>query len=231
MTKLTLGVTVLGTMLLPCLYATSANAQATRTFVSGVGNDADPCSRTAPCRTFAGAINKTFINGEINCLDPGGYGTVTITKSITIDCHEIFASILASGTNGININVAAGNANDPLRTVRLRNLNINGTGASGTVGTRTGLVGINIISAAAVFIEDMLVTDFTQQGIKDARNGAGELFISNTTVRNNTGGNIDIRPIGGGALGATLDRVTTSNAGSFGVTRHSGQSRAAPRPS
>src|SRR3989454_12741138 len=83
-------------------FASLAQAQATRTWVSGVGDDANPCSRTAPCKTFAGAISKTARNGEINCLDPGGFGAVTITKSITIDCHEGFASILNAGTNGVN---------------------------------------------------------------------------------------------------------------------------------
>ena len=82
----TLSALICGTAVGLILSAAPASAQATRTFVSGVGNDADPCSRTAPCRTFAGAIVKTFINGEINCLDPGGYGAVNITKSITIDC-------------------------------------------------------------------------------------------------------------------------------------------------
>src|SRR3954465_15178114 len=91
-------------LLLPFISAAPAQAQASRTWVSGVGDDANPCSRTAPCKTFAGAISKTVINGEINCLDPGGFGAVTITKSITIDCHEVFASILNSGTNGVIIN-------------------------------------------------------------------------------------------------------------------------------
>src|ERR1051325_4067484 len=88
-----------------CLACGSvAQAQATRTWVSGVGDDLNPCSRTAPCKTFAGAISKTFINGEINCLDPAGYGTVTVTKSITIDCEDTQGSILASGvTNAIGI--------------------------------------------------------------------------------------------------------------------------------
>src|ERR1041385_230565 len=88
--------------------ATLANAQATRTWVSGVGNDADPCSRTAPCKTFAGAISKTASGGEINCTDPGGFGAVTITKSITIDCGGTFGSILAAGTNGVNVSTTAG---------------------------------------------------------------------------------------------------------------------------
>src|SRR6202008_2476547 len=85
------------------LFAMSApaHAQAPRTWVSGVGDDANPCSRTAPCKTFAGAISKTAVNGEINCLDPGGYGAVTITKSITIDCEDTQGSILAAGTTGV----------------------------------------------------------------------------------------------------------------------------------
>ena len=66
-----------------------AHAQATRTWVSGVGDDANPCSRTAPCKTFAGAISKTAAGGEINVLDPGGFGAVTITKSITISSRGL----------------------------------------------------------------------------------------------------------------------------------------------
>src|SRR3984893_7373441 len=139
--------------------ATMAHAQATRTWVSGVGDDLNPCSRTAPCKTFAGAISKTFINGEIDCLDPGGYGAVTITKSITIDCTGTFGSILASGTTGVVINIPVG-ATDPFRTVRLRGLSINGSGASGTVGTRTGVRGVRILDAPVVEIEDTVITDF-----------------------------------------------------------------------
>src|SRR5919108_2810155 len=102
-------------------------AQASRTWVSGVGDDVNPCSRTAPCKTFAGAISKTAVNGEINCLDPGGFGAVTITRSITIDCHEVFASILNAGTNGVNITFDNFTAVGEVRkTVRLRNINFNG---------------------------------------------------------------------------------------------------------
>src|SRR5436853_966367 len=87
---------------LPLLLAVPADAQATRTWVSGVGDDVNPCSRTAPCKTFAGAISKTAASGIINCLDPGGFGAVTITKSITIDCEETLGGLLAAGTNGVN---------------------------------------------------------------------------------------------------------------------------------
>src|SRR3954469_18268089 len=114
------------------LFAISApaHAQATRTWVSGTGNDADPCSRTAPCKTFAGAISKTAINGIINCIDSGAYGGVTIVQSITIDCHDVFASVLNAkeGVNGIVINIPTGDPNDTWRTVRLRNVDISGSG-------------------------------------------------------------------------------------------------------
>ncbi len=176
---------VVGTTLALFSLAAPAHAQATRTFVSGVGNDADPCSRTAPCKTFAGAISKTFINGEIDCLDPGGFGAVTITKSITIDCTGTLGSILASGTNGIVISIPVG-ANDPFRTVRIRGLSINGTGASGTIGTRTGLKGISILQAATVTVEDSVISDFTQQGINDTRSTGGKLFVRNSVIRDNT---------------------------------------------
>src|SRR5205807_4349167 len=87
------------TALLAAAFAASASAQATRTWVSGVGDDANPCSRTAPCKTFPGAISKTAAGGEINCLDPGGFGGVTITKSITIKCHYTEGGVLVRGTN------------------------------------------------------------------------------------------------------------------------------------
>src|ERR1700761_671390 len=92
--------------LVPLLASAPAHAQATRTWVSGVGDDANPCSRTAPCKTFAGAISKTAVQGEIDCLDPGGFGGVTITKAITLNCGYTLGSILVSGTPGITINAA-----------------------------------------------------------------------------------------------------------------------------
>src|ERR1700736_975208 len=91
-------------MIIATLFSVPANAQATRTWVSGVGDDANPCSRTAPCKTFAGAISKTAAGGEINVLDPGGFGAVTITKSISIT-SGFEAGVLASASNGIIVNV------------------------------------------------------------------------------------------------------------------------------
>src|SRR5215813_3659352 len=120
MRKLMLPLSIMATLLVICLWASAAQAQATRTWVSGVGSDTNPCSRTAPCKTFAGAIIKTLAGGEISALDPAGYGAVTITKAITIDGGGgQVASVLASGTNGI---VIAAGATD---TVILRNIRIN----------------------------------------------------------------------------------------------------------
>jgi hypothetical protein len=168
-----------------CLIS-PANAQATRTWVSGVGNDANPCSFTAPCKTFAGAIPKTAVNGEIDCLDPGGFGAITILKSLTIDCTGTFGSILASGTNAIIINFDGFAATDTVKTVRLRGLSIN--------GAVTGLNGIRILGAAAalgseVFIEDLVIDGFSAgaRGITDERTGGGELSVLNSSIRNMAG--------------------------------------------
>src|SRR5439155_1252285 len=118
------------------LGASMAQAQATRTWVSGVGDDANPCSRTAPCKTFAGAISKTAVDGEIDCLDPGGFGTVTITKSITIDGSPTgVGGILNAGVAGIIINITSETAPHNFHTVVLRGLSINGAG-SATNGIR-----------------------------------------------------------------------------------------------
>jgi hypothetical protein len=211
--------TIVGVTLALFTLAAPAHAQSSRTWVSGVGDDANPCSRTAPCRTFAGAISKTFINGEIDCLDPGGYGTLTITKSITIDCTGTFGSVLASGTTGFNINIAV-NANDPFRTVRLRGLSINGTGASGAIGTRTGVRGVSILSAAVVMLEDLVISDFSLQGVSDTRSAGGKLFIRNSVIRNNTGTGIGVAGTGG-TNNAVIQNVHSINNG-FGVAAATG---------
>ncbi len=200
-----------------------------RTWVSGVGDDLNPCSRTAPCKTWAGAFSKTAINGEIDALDPGGFGTLTITKSITIEgtYGAGFGSTVASGaTAGFIINIST-TANDPLRTVRLRNLSINGTGMSGTVGTRTGVNGVRISSATAanttVFIENCLITDFSNRGITFEANNGGKLFVSDTTVRNCGASAVVIFPASGSTkISATLDNVRLLGNASSGLVADNG---------
>jgi hypothetical protein len=195
--------------------AAPAQAQATRTWVSGVGDDANPCSRTAPCKTFAGAISKTAAGGEINCLDPGGFGTVTIVKSITLDCGETHGSILASGTNGVNVNDSASGFPNTIRVV-LRGLSINGGagGAQAQGSQGTGLVGVNFTSGASLYMEDVYIQNFnsgTAVGVRFAPGGAAKLGMDNVTVVNSgtgaTGGGIRIQPTGA----AGNARVTLSN--------------------
>src|SRR3954453_19583197 len=128
----------------------AAMGQATRTWVSGVGDDANPCSRTAPCKTFAGAISKTANGGEINCIDPGGFGGVTITKSLTIKCHYTEGGVLVAGTNAIVVNAAATDK------VTLKGLDINGIG----VGTQTSLSGVKVLSARKVRVFDSEIYRF-----------------------------------------------------------------------
>jgi hypothetical protein len=168
--------------------ASPVNAQATRTWVSGVGDDANPCSRTAPCKTFAGAISKTAAGGEINVLDPGGFGAVTITKSITISSEGFEAGVLVSGTNGIVVSAA------PTDFIVLRGLDIEGLG--------TGLAGIKVLSAGRVFVEKCTINRFTQIGIDFVPTSAtagstSQLHVNDSIIRNNTGassGGIRVKP-------------------------------------
>jgi len=158
--------------LAPLFCGSPAQAQATRTWVSGVGDDVNPCSRTAPCKTFPGAISKTVAGGIINCLDPGGFGAVTITKSITIDCTGTFGGILAAGTNAINVNGAG-------VVVNLRGLDLEGIG--------TGLIGINVIAAAAVHVEHSRIFGFQAGGATGINHAAGNsiLVVNNTHFHTN----------------------------------------------
>jgi hypothetical protein len=145
--------TIAASLLSLAFLAMPAQAQATRTWVSGVGDDANPCSRTAPCKTFAGAISKTATGGEINCLDPGGFGGVTITKSMQIIC-KVEAGVLVSGTNAIIVN---GPAN---AEVLLEGLDIEGLG--------TGLNGVQILAANKVTVVNSSIRNFTQSGVNVA---------------------------------------------------------------
>ena len=156
-----------------CFFFVSMTAmsQATRTWVSGVGDDANPCSRTAPCKTLAGAISKTATGGEINVLDPGGFGAVTITKSITIDGGGVIGSILSSGTNGIIVNA-------PNSLVTIRNFSINGA------GTTLGINGIRVLAIKKLLVENCSLSNFSANGIDFNSTTAAEIMINNTTITN-----------------------------------------------
>lgn len=158
--------------LLLLLVAGLAQAQATRTWVSGVGDDANPCSRTAPCKTFAGAISKTAAGGEISVLDPGGYGALNITKSITLNGEGTIASILNSGTNGIIINGAG-------VEVILRNISING----GTA-TSPGVNGIRFIQGKSLELDRVQIYGQSKCGVlvETSLANTGKVYMTNTSI-------------------------------------------------
>lgn len=175
-------------------FASLAQAQASRTWVSGVGDDANPCSRTAPCKTFAGAMSKTAPCGEIDVIDPGGFGAVTINKSITIDGTGTFASILASLTNGVIVNATATDV------ITLRGLSIN--------GFCNGVNGINVLQAKAVNVEDCEIFRFSSgNGITVSDNDGVNLNVRNSVIRDNTLDGINVTS-SAGTVKATLERVS-----------------------
>ena len=181
-----------------------AQAQATRTWVSGVGDDANPCSRTAPCKTFAGAISKTAPGGIISVLDPGGYGGVTITKSLTIDGTAQIAGSLVTGTNAIVINAGV---ND---VVVLRNIEIHGVG--------TGLDAVRILQAKAVFVENCRIQNFSSDGIDVANtSNAIKLYVRDTDIRNNTADGIRLASVAPGTVRAEINTSNISQNGANGV--------------
>ena len=185
-----------------------AQAQASRTWVSGVGDDANPCSRTAPCKTWAGAISKTAACGEIDALDPGGYGAVTITKSITLDGTGTFASILASLVNGIVINAAATDV------ITIRGISIN--------GFCNGINGINILQAKTVNVEDCVIFRFsTGNGITSTDNNGLKLNVRNSVIRDNTNDGINVLAAAAGPARVTLSNVSLNGNGN-GIHARSG---------
>lgn len=202
---------------LACItFGTSiAQAQALRTWVSGTGDDANPCSRTAPCRTFAGAISKTAINGEINPIDAHGFGSVTITKSMTIDGTGVFAGIAASVGSGITIVFTNSDTADPLKTVRLRGIEITGGGTTTcggvSCGTKTGVRGVYVspssLGQPKVMLDNMVIDGFTGDGIFFNGNG-GDLIVRNTISRNNDGAGIKVDSLGVNLVHATIENST-----------------------
>lgn len=176
-------------LLLVLFLPASSYAQATRTWVSGVGDDANPCSRTAPCKTFAGAIVKTSSPGEINCLDPAGFGSVTITSAITILCDGVSnGGVLVAGTNGITVNTSAGTR------VILSGLDIEGLGS--------GVNGIQMSGGGQLIIRNSSIRNFTGYGVAvtgTAATPVTRVVIQNSIITNNAGGGVYVL----GSAGAT----------------------------
>jgi hypothetical protein len=242
MRKIALSIAALGLAFTPLLFAAPAHAQATRTWVSGVGDDANPCSRTAPCKTYAGAISKTAANGEINCLDPGGFGSVTITKSLSIVCDYTEGGVLANGVFGFNINAPAGS----IITLKGQDVECFGTGTNGIqilgVGVTVhvhktqirscrnsgGTNGTGILVApssglANVTVDDSYITDnaatLSNAGILiKPTGGAGvNLTVNNVTLERNFQGIFADGSGGGGASNVTVTRSVVSTSSSNGI--------------
>jgi hypothetical protein len=204
--------------------ASTASAQATRTWVSGVGDDVNPCSRTAPCKTFAGAISKTADGGYINVLDSGGYGAVTITKGITIDGEGAHAGILAALVNGIIINA-------PGKRVTLRNLSLESPSVS-----QVGLNGIRVLAAAEVHVEKVWIGHFSQKAVDWTTGAGGEGYFNDVTLLNNAGDGIVVGSgrvminrlhaesngsgvlVSGSAIATVRDSYASGNAIGFGAS-------------
>jgi hypothetical protein len=241
MRKIALSTAALGLALTPLLFAAPAHAQATRTWVSGVGDDVNPCSRTAPCKTYAGAISKTAANGEINCLDPGGFGAVTITKSLSIVCDYTEGGVLSANVNGFIINAPAGS----IVTLKGQDVECIGTGINGVEMINVGVVlhvhktqirscrasggnGNGILIApssglANVTIDDSYITDnaatLSNAGILvKPTGGAGvNLTINNVTLERNFQGIFADGSGGGGASNITVTRSVISTSSSNGI--------------
>ncbi|HSX62911.1 MAG TPA: right-handed parallel beta-helix repeat-containing protein [Tahibacter sp.] len=176
------------------LLAGSAYAQATRTWVSGVGDDANPCSRTAPCKTFAGAISKTAASGTISVLDPGGFGAVTITKSITIETDGQLAGVVSAGTNGVVVNAGV---ND---VVTLRGLQMN--------GVLTGVNGIRFLAGGRLIVEDCAIQGVANNGIDLSPTTASRVLVRNTTISRVAGGSaISVTPGVGGSVALVMENT------------------------
>jgi hypothetical protein len=200
--KIRFTLNAMATLVLLFAASSLAHAQATRTWVSGVGDDANPCSRTAPCKTFAGAISKTAAGGEIDALDRGGFGAVTITKSITIDGNETGSGILASLVNGVIVNLP--NASDK---VTLRNLSINGAG--------NGLNGIRFIQNGKLHLDNCRIYGFggnTGRGIDFAPSALNTvLTVQNSYIHDNFGAGIALVPTATGSVFASIDNTRVEN--------------------
>jgi hypothetical protein len=188
------------------VYLVPASAQASRTWVSGVGSDANPCSRTAPCQTFAGAISKTAVNGQISVLDSSGFGALTITKSISIVAEGAEGSALACATNSFIVNAGASDV------VNIRGISFQ--------GCATGIYGIKVLSAKSVFISRCAVHGFLNA------NGGGigvvptsatvNVTVSDCSLTRNKHG-VFIEPTGGGQATVVLDHVVIDGNTSMGI--------------
>jgi hypothetical protein len=204
MRKIALSAAALGLAFTPLLFAAPAHAQATRTWVSGVGDDVNPCSRTAPCKTYAGAISKTATNGEINCLDPGGFGALTITKSISVVCDYTEGGVLSANVNGFIVNAPAGS----IVTLKGQDVECIGTGINGIEMINVGVT----LHVHKTQIRSCRASGGNGNGILIApSSGVGKVLVADSYITDNGGTNsnagILIKPTAGASANVSVVRV------------------------
>jgi hypothetical protein len=182
----------------------AAQAQS-RVFVAAQGSDLNPCSFALPCRTFQHAHDVVAANGEIDVLDPAGYGSLTITKSISIQGHGFAGLSVASGGNGIEILAGA--------VVHLNGLLIEGNGV--------GAVGILFQSGRVLVVENCIVRNMSDTGIVVNPFAAitPTLSVSNSYFSSNQFAGISIQPISSQGAGviAAIERTAFYDTGSSAV--------------
>jgi hypothetical protein len=192
------------------LPTVSAQAQSPRTFVSAAGNDSNPCSFAAPCRHFQAAVNATSAGGEVDALDPAGYGPITISHAITIEGQGW--SYIAPPSNGAAITINAGSSD----AVTIHGVSLNGVGITGNT------FGIAFTAGGNLTVVDSVIRNFTAVGIAFEPSALSQLSVSNTLISDNVGAAGILVSTTAGSAVCTIDNVrmegndTGLNATSFG---------------
>ena len=194
------------------LPAASAQAQAPRTFVSAAGSDSNPCSFAAPCRHFQAAVNATSAGGEVDALDPAGYGPIIISRAVTIEGQGWSYIAPPAGGNGITINAVSGN-------VAIHGVSLNGAGITG------GTNGIVFNSGSSLTVTDCVAQNFVTGaspisgiGVLIApTSGTVEFTITNTTASNNGYIGVAYYPQSGTATANGVIDHVVANANQYGI--------------
>lgn len=196
---------ILTTTLLFCLaVGQDGYGQSTspRTWVSINGSDGSDCSRLAPCRTLSIALSRTSAAGEIDVLDSGDFGPVTINKAVSLIAPGVLGGIQVAAGTAITVNAGASDK------VVVRGLTIDGLG--------TGLNGISFTAGGYLYVENCTINNFGQYGLDFApASGAGRLFVTDTIVRNNgvgsTGTGVHLIATTGPGFVASVDGLRSEN--------------------
>jgi hypothetical protein len=183
------------------LIALPAGAQLFRAYVSGSGNDSNPCTLPQPCRLLPAALTAVASGGEIWMLDSANYNTteVDITKSVSILAVPGVVGSLVAPQGGLAVNVNGAGIAVSLRNLVIVPLGANGTGIAFNQGQSLTVAGCEIANM--------------DKAIIIAANSGAALTVTDTAIRN---ANLNAIDIEGGAI-ASLDRVriTGANVGVF----------------